>query len=100
MRRGMGRALSNRFFQYGGSAADIYLSIVQGRPDGMPAWGGILPDAVVWDLVAYVQQISQAPETSWGTTISRQSPDIEQVPAEFQMGPNPWAYTEPFSHGQ
>ena len=38
---GMGRALSNRYFQYGSAPANIYLSIVQGRPNGMPAWGGI-----------------------------------------------------------
>ncbi|MBV9016798.1 MAG: c-type cytochrome [Alphaproteobacteria bacterium] len=97
---GMGRALSNGFFQYGGEPANIYLSIVQGRPDGMPAWGGILPDAVIWDLVAYIEQISKAPDPQWGTTISAQSPNIEQVPSEFALTPNPWAYTEPFRNGQ
>ncbi len=97
---GMGRALSNTFFEYGGEPANIYLSIVQGRPNGMPAWGGVLPDAVVWDLAAYIQQISRAPSPEWGTTISLQSPKLEQVPAEFTSTPNPWAYTEPFSHGQ
>jgi cytochrome c oxidase cbb3-type subunit 3 len=97
---GMGRALSNRYFQYGGEPANIYLSIVQGRPDGMPAWGGILPDVVIWDLVAYIQQISNDPDTGWGTTVSAQSPTIEQVPAEFMTTTNPWAYTEPFGHGQ
>jgi len=97
---GMGRALSNRFFEYGGEPADIYLSIVQGRPNGMPAWGALLPDAVVWDLVAYIQQISREPETQWGRTISPQSPSVEQTPAEFLMTTNPWKYTEPFSKGQ
>jgi cytochrome c oxidase cbb3-type subunit 3 len=97
---GMGPALSNRFFQYGGEPTNIYLTIVQGRPNGMPAWGGLLPDAVIWDLVAYVEQISKEPETQWGTTISPSSPDIEQAPAEFTMTTNPWAYTEPFSKGQ
>ena len=97
---GMGRALSNRYFQYGGAPANIYLSIVQGRPNGMPAWGGLLPDAVVWDLVAYIEQISKAPQPQWGTTISPHSPSIEQAPAEFVTTPNPWAYTQPFSNGQ
>jgi cytochrome c oxidase cbb3-type subunit III len=97
---GMGPALSNRFFQYGGAPANIYLSIVQGRPNGMPAWGAVLPDNVVWDLVAYIEQISKAPKSGWGTTISPKSPSIEQVPAEYQNTPNPWAYTEPFSYGQ
>lgn len=97
---GMGRALSNRYFQYGGEPANIYLSIVQGRPNGMPAWGGILPDVIVWDLVAYIGQISQDPNPQWGTTISQQSPAIEQTPAEFVTTTTPWAYTEPFVRGQ
>lgn len=97
---GMGRALSNRFFLYGWDPANIFITIKQGRPNGMPSWGGMLPDAVIWDLVAYVEKISQAPETEWGTTISHQSPAIEQVPAEYQTTDDPWAYTEPFGHGQ
>lgn len=97
---GMGRALSNRFFEYGESPANIYLTIVQGRPNGMPAWGGVLPDSVIWDLVAYIEQISNAPQPQWGTTIAPGSPDVEQAPAEFNPTPNPWAFTEPFSNGQ
>lgn len=97
---GIGRALSNRFFQYGDSPAEIYLTITQGRPNGMPAWGRSLPDSVVWDLVAYIKQISQEPQPEWGTTISAKSPSIEQVPAEYMQTTTPWSYTEPFSYGQ
>lgn len=97
---GMGRALSNRFFQYGWTPANIYLSIAQGRPNGMPAWGSTLPPEAIWDLVAYIQSISQAPVEEWGTTVSAKSPSIEQVPAEFEMTTTPWAHTEPFSYGQ
>ena len=97
---GMGPSLSNRIFIYGSEPSQIYLSIVQGRPYGMPSWGSMLPDSVVWDLVAYVQSISQAPTPQWGTTISPQAPSIEQVPAEFEASAQPWSHTEPFSHGQ
>ncbi|MGE0259629.1 MAG: cytochrome c [Alphaproteobacteria bacterium] len=97
---GMGRSLSNGFFQYGGEPANVYLSILQGRPNGMPAWGGLLPDAVIWDLVAYIEQISKAPNPQWGTTVSATHPSIEQVPAEFQTSVNPWAFTQPFSGGR
>jgi len=97
---GMGPALSNRYFQYGDSPAQIYLTITQGRPNGMPAWGRVLPDSVVWDLVAYIKQISQEPQPEWGTTISAKSPTIEQVPAEYMQTTTPWSYTEPFSYGQ
>jgi cytochrome c oxidase cbb3-type subunit 3 len=97
---GMGPSLSNGAFTYGASPQNIYLSIVQGRPNGMPAWGTILPDSIVWDLVAYVQSISKAPAPEWGRTISVSSPAVEQVPAEFQSTPDPWQYTQKFKNGQ
>ncbi|HEX3882120.1 MAG TPA: cytochrome c [Stellaceae bacterium] len=98
---GMGRALTDRNdFLYGASPANIYLTITQGRPNGMPAWGALLPDPVIWDLVAYIEQINQAPDEQWGTTVAPGSPAIEQAPAEFTTTANPWAHTEPFSNGQ
>jgi cytochrome c oxidase cbb3-type subunit 3 len=97
---GMGPSLSDRIFIYGDKPEQIYLSIVQGRPRGMPSWGGRLPASVVWDLIAYIGQISQAPNTEWGQTISPTSPKIEQVPAEFQLSTRPWQHTQPFGYGQ
>jgi cytochrome c oxidase cbb3-type subunit III len=97
---GMGPSLSNRDFIYGSNPADIYLTISQGRPNGMPAWGTVLPDSVIWDLVAYVKSISQEPVQEWGKTVSTEALKIEQVPAEFQSSPDPWKYTQPFNHGQ
>ena len=41
---GMGPALSEGQFIYGSSPANLFLSIYQGRPDGMPAWGELLPE--------------------------------------------------------
>jgi cytochrome c oxidase cbb3-type subunit III len=96
---GMGPALSNRNFIYGGSPGHIYLSIVQGRPRGMPSYGKTLPDTVIWDLAAYIRTISQEPSDSWGRTVSRTSPSIEQSPAGFQAIPDPWRYTQPFGRG-
>ncbi len=97
---GMGPALSNAKFKFGGEPANIYLTILQGRPGGMPAWGGMLPDKVIWDLVAYIQSISKEPSGEWGKTTSLESFTIEQVPAEFKSTADPWQYTEPFSYGQ
>ena len=36
---GMGPSLSDGNFIYGGNPENLYLTIVQGRPSGMPAWG-------------------------------------------------------------
>jgi hypothetical protein len=67
----------------------------------MPAWGSVLPDGIIWDVVAYVQSLSnEPPRPTWGSTVSDASPDIEQVPAELQATATPWQYTKKFSNGQ
>jgi cytochrome c oxidase cbb3-type subunit 3 len=97
---GMGPALSNHAFIYGSAPENIFLSIYQGRPNGMPAWGTVLPEDAIWDLVAYIRNLSAAPMSQWGATTSSSSPDIEQVPLEIKAVPNPWQYTQKFSKGQ
>lgn len=97
---GMGPSLSNATFIYGDEPENIYLSILQGRPNGMPVFGGLLPDQVIWDLVVYIESISKEPAPPWGRTTSADGFTIEQVPAEFITTPNPWQYTTPFSYGQ
>jgi cytochrome c oxidase cbb3-type subunit 3 len=97
---GMGPSLSGRTLTYGADPAQIYLTIYQGRPLGMPAWGAMLPDNIIWDLVAYVGNLGRQPKEQWGETVSAQQPRIEQVPAEYFQSANPWSQTEAFSHGQ
>jgi cytochrome c oxidase cbb3-type subunit 3 len=94
---GMGPSLSNNLWIYRSSPANIYLSIVQGRSAGMPAFGAMLPDRTVWELVAYIQSISEKPGSEFGTTTSA-NPErrpIEQVPAGQIQTATPWQYTEP-----
>jgi len=94
---GMGPALSNHVWLYRDSPANIYLSIAQGRGAGMPAFGAMLPDRTIWELVAYIQSLSDSPDHSFGTTTSA-TPDpqpIEQVPAGQSDTPTPWKFTEP-----
>jgi cytochrome c oxidase cbb3-type subunit III len=55
---GMGPPLMDRTWIYGGQPIEIYASIVEGRPNGMPAFGGKLTDSQAWQLVAYVQSLS------------------------------------------
>jgi cytochrome c oxidase cbb3-type subunit 3 len=55
----MGPPLSDTQWIYGGKPEQIFLTIAQGRPNGMPAFGRILPDAVIWKLVSYVQTLSE-----------------------------------------
>jgi cytochrome c oxidase cbb3-type subunit III len=62
---GMGPPLMDDRWIYGSEPINIFTSIVEGRPNGMPSWRNKIPDAQVWQLVAYVQSMSgQAPQTA------------------------------------
>ena len=60
---GMGPALMSGHWRYGGRIDQIYASIAQGRPNGMPSWQDNLTPAMMWDLAAYVKSLS-APVSS------------------------------------
>jgi cytochrome c oxidase cbb3-type subunit 3 len=51
----MGPDLTDRYWRYGGLPIQIYQSISEGRPQGMPSWGAALPPNEIWKLVAYIQ---------------------------------------------
>ena len=54
----MGPPLMDDEWLYGSEPVDIFNTIVQGRPNGMPAFGNkIVPDQV-WQIVAYVRSMS------------------------------------------
>ena len=53
-----GPALMDNVWIYGSDPANIYSTIVEGRPNGMPSFGGHIPDNEVWELVAYVRSMS------------------------------------------
>ncbi len=54
---GMGPPLADKDWIYGSSDAQIYASIVQGRPNGMPAFGQSLTGEAVWKLAAFVKSL-------------------------------------------
>jgi cytochrome c oxidase cbb3-type subunit 3 len=55
---GMGPPLIDQSWIYGSEPAQVFATIVQGRPNGMPSFRGRLPDHQVWQLAAYVRSIS------------------------------------------
>jgi cytochrome c oxidase cbb3-type subunit III len=55
---GIGPALMDAEWIYGSRPEQIYSDIVQGRPNGMPGFGGKIPDYQVWELVGYVRSLS------------------------------------------
>lgn len=54
----IGPALMDGEWRYGGSIDQIHASILEGRPNGMPAWRGKLTDQQAWQLSAYIRALS------------------------------------------
>jgi cytochrome c oxidase cbb3-type subunit 3 len=57
---GIGPPLMDSEWRYGSDPASLFASITQGRPNGMPSYGGHLPDDQVWKIVAYVRSMGGA----------------------------------------
>ena len=55
---GMGPPLMDDEWRYGSDPASIFDTIMKGRPNGMPSFGGHIPEDQVWQLVAYVRSMS------------------------------------------
>jgi cytochrome c oxidase cbb3-type subunit 3 len=55
---GIGPALRDDQWAYGHEADQIFHTILEGRPNGMPAFRGKIPDAQIWQLAAYVRSMS------------------------------------------
>ena len=49
---------------YGGESANLFDTIVKGRPNGMPAWGGRIPEYQIWQIVAYIGSLNGKQPTS------------------------------------
>jgi cytochrome c oxidase cbb3-type subunit 3 len=67
---GMGVPLMDDKWIFGSEPQQIFATIVQGRPKGMPSFGGRLNENQVWELAAYVRSLS-------GLTPSSASPGRE-----------------------
>jgi Cytochrome c, mono- and diheme variants len=71
----MGPSLADGRWHFGGSPSEVFESIYQGRPEGMPAWGSILSPDQVWVLVTYVRSLQNGKnvttENFSGQTVER-----------------------------
>jgi cytochrome c oxidase cbb3-type subunit III len=55
---GSGPALMDDQWIYGSAPANIVATILEGRPNGMPAFGGKIPDHQAMQIAAYVRSMS------------------------------------------
>ena len=64
----MGPSFQDNRWHFGGSAGEVFQSIYEGRPDGMPSWGTRIGDDQIWRLVAYIKSLpppKDAPTEAW-----------------------------------
>jgi cytochrome c oxidase cbb3-type subunit III len=63
---GMGPPLTDDEWIYGSEPENIFATIVEGRPNGMPSWRGKIANPQVWQLAAYVRSLGGlTPKDTW-----------------------------------
>lgn len=55
---GMGPPLMDDEWIYGSNPEQIFSTIAEGRPNGMPAWKYTLSNQQIWELVSYIRSLS------------------------------------------
>jgi cytochrome c oxidase cbb3-type subunit 3 len=58
---GMGPDLTDDNWLYGGKPGEIFHTIAEGTPRGMPTWKDKLTAEQIWQLVTYIQSRHAAP---------------------------------------
>jgi cytochrome c oxidase cbb3-type subunit 3 len=61
----MGPSLRDDEWKFGGSDAEIASSVADGRPAGMPAWKGVIPDADMPKLLVYIRSLRSTQEPTF-----------------------------------
>ena len=98
---GMGPPLIDSLWVYGSEPENIFATIVEGRPNGMPAFRERLTNTQVWRLVAYVRALGTLTSPTVRSARSegmhnfavpdpqkdRMTPIAERIPPE-QLAPN------------
>jgi cytochrome c oxidase cbb3-type subunit III len=81
---GMGPPLTDDVWIYGSDPENIFATVIEGRPNGMPAFRGKVGNAQVWQLVAYVRSMSGlTPRDTWPA----RSDDMQQTKPDREPAP-------------
>jgi cytochrome c oxidase cbb3-type subunit 3 len=90
---GMGPPLMDDTWIYGSQPDQIYRTIIEGRPNGMPSFGGRIAPQQVWQLVAYVRSLSGLTPSS--TRSARPDHMMYQPGSQTLLKPEKPKQTEP-----
>jgi cytochrome c oxidase cbb3-type subunit 3 len=95
---GMGPALMDETWRYGGSIDAIHATVLEGRPNGMPSFRDRLTDTQAWQVAAYVRALSgnvrkdAVPSRREGLAAT---PPLTQVPRQEPRGTDAAVVTAP-----
>jgi len=85
-----GPPLSDDRWIYGGEPNNIFASIAEGRPNGMPSFGGHIPEDQLWQIVAYVRtlsgQLRKDVKPGRGDTLQASPPEASRQPGPPKGG--------------
>ena len=81
----VGPSLVDGYSKYGNSDADLFKTVAEGRPLGMPPWGPGLGTEKIWQVLAYLETMPKRAEPGMG------SPEYEAAQAAAQAAPAPGA---------
>ncbi len=76
----MGPSLVDAEWLFGDSPFDRFSSVKLGRARGMPAYGHLLPDEVIWKIIAYIDGLEQKSAESGRAAGKEAKATDEQAP--------------------
>lgn len=82
----IGPALSDAEWIYGSTPANVYWTIVEGRPQGMPAFGGRIAEGQLWKIVTYVRSLSSSLRDEAPADRARPDPDTPLADSSIARG--------------
>jgi cytochrome c oxidase cbb3-type subunit 3 len=62
----VGPSLVDPYWKYGHDDEELYETVAQGRPGGMPPWGAQLGGEKIWKSLAYLETLPKSPEPGLG----------------------------------
>lgn len=62
----VGPSLVDPYWKYGASDAELYATVADGRPGGMPPWGPQLGGEKIWEVLAYIETLPKTTEPGFG----------------------------------
>ena len=87
-----GPGLMDGWWRYGADPVSVFVSLRDGRPNGMPAFGDKLTTEQMWQLVGYVRSIGRASAVNGAPSRNdemQSRPAENRAPAAADLGTPP-----------